>query len=104
MRIRMSSSMIIPIIDPHGVPVLEFKNHAPVFVDPNGTMIFQFTFEQVQSPSGQVHVPGSIRRIQLRQLQPQPFRVGRLNPRLASRPEERFKPLVLKRFDHGAIV
>ena len=100
----VSSSMVILIIDPHGVPVLEFKSHAPVLIDPNGTMIFQFTFEQVQSPSGQVHVFGSLRRVQLRQLQAQPFRVGGLNTRLAASPEERFEPFVLKRLDHDAIV
>ncbi len=39
MRIMASSSVVVLIIDPHGVPALEFKSHAPVLVDPNGPMI-----------------------------------------------------------------
>ena len=92
--------MIVLIIHKYGVPSLESERQPPIAVYGDRPVACKLAREPVQPPSRQVHALLADSSVQRRQLQPQSFRVGRLDAGFASAAEEGFEPLVQERFDH----
>jgi len=63
-------------------------------------MVLQIAAQGVQFPSWSIHIARRLRPIQLKELDGQLGRMGRLNASFASGGEEPFNPIVPEALDH----
>ena len=91
---------IVLVIDQDCVAPVEAERQAPVAIHRHREVARQVALQRMQAPARQVHVLGSLRRVQARQLAGQFRRVVRLNADLAPRLEEGLKPFVLETLNH----
>ena len=95
--------VIVAVVDENGVLALKRKGHAPVAIDSDSKMIFQVSPQGMEAPPRKVHVSGIGRRIQARELQPEPPGVRGLNARFRTCLEEIAKSLVPEPLNHGVV-
>jgi hypothetical protein len=101
MSMACSFSVVILVIDQHGVLSFKHKGHAPVSVDPYRPVTVS---QRMQPSAGNVHVARLLCLVQALKLRTQARRMMRLNASLAARAEEQLQTLVAKASDHGLIV
>lgn len=95
------ASMVVLIINQHGVAMLKGKGQPPIAADGYRPLVFQPPLEQVQLPAGRIHVLGLARHVQTRQLESKARDVLCLYVGRTSGLKEGFDALVPEAADHG---
>ena len=93
--------MVILIFHEHCVLVFECEGHAPIAVNFDRPVIRERALELMEIPTGNVHAPFILGRVQKRKLPTQLDRMGGMNPRLASRQIKPLQTRMTERSNHG---
>ena len=63
-------SVIVLVVDEHGVSALEREGQPPILVNPNGPVPRELALQRVQPPAGQIHISRPAGGIEPSKLQP----------------------------------
>jgi hypothetical protein len=93
--------VVILVIDELGMLPIEPERQSPVFINPDSPMVLEPTFQRMAAPTRPIHILRAARRIQLTELEAQPFRMLRLDASLGAAAEETLDATVAETLDHG---